>query len=142
MRYDHRDSCFWPLQRRYFGAIARYLKHWFTTGNPAFAECQGLCRVPNLGHSATSFFAECLAWGTRQNRGTRQRKALGKYASLPSAESQALGKEISLPCALLWHSAKLFFFTLFDLIFFLCYTYNIRCTISKFGVFPSSFHIF
>jgi hypothetical protein len=51
-----------------------------TTGNAVFAECPGLCRVLNIGHSAKRLFAECY---------TRQRKTLGKEYF---AECRALGK--------------------------------------------------
>jgi hypothetical protein len=74
-----------------------------TTGNQHFAECQILCQVQNIGHSANRLFAECR---TRQRQthgelilywasGTRQRKTLGKERF---AECRALGKG--------WHSAN------------------------------------
>ena len=81
------NKCFW--------------KH--TTEKPKFAECLGLCRVPEHGHSAKMWFAECHATSTRQtsatrharalpSAGRRQRMTLGKLSHLPSAGPAALGK--------------------------------------------------
>ena len=75
-----------------------------TTGKPITAECRGLCRVPDHGHSANTIFAECQPKGTRQTRGSRhaltslrasrrQSMALGNHCSLPSATRPALGKD-------------------------------------------------
>jgi hypothetical protein len=57
-----------------------------TTGDGFYAECQMLCRVPFIGHSAMRLFAE---------RRSRQNKTLGKDRF---TECRALGKEM--------HSAK------------------------------------
>ncbi|XP_039824704.1 uncharacterized protein LOC120686558 isoform X2 [Panicum virgatum] len=43
-----------------------------TTGNPIFAECLRLCRVPKFEHSAKEPFTECKQLNTRQNKDTRQ----------------------------------------------------------------------
>ena len=51
-----------------------------TTGKPTYAECQDLCRVQNLEHSAKLLFAECQITCTRRN------------ISLPSAGQLTLGK--------------------------------------------------
>ena len=88
----------------------------YTTGNRHFAECQRLCRVYFIGHSANTVFAECQIKYTRQKKNTRQN------ASLPSAFFLALGKDVfcrvlffgtwqnaSLPSAFFWHSTKMYF---------------------------------
>ena len=74
-----------------------------TTGKLIVVECLGHCRVPDHGHSAKMWFAECQAADTRQKSGTRharalpnagpqQIKTLGNVAPLPSAGRAALGK--------------------------------------------------
>ena len=89
--------------------------HGTTTEKTIFAECQRLCRVYFIGHSAKTVFAECQIKYTRQKKNTRQNAslpsafflALSKYvfcrvlffstrqnASLPSAFFLALGKDV------------------------------------------------
>ena len=43
-----------------------------TTGNNTYAECQILCRVHNIEHSAEFTFAECFTKSPRQKPDTRQ----------------------------------------------------------------------
>jgi hypothetical protein len=79
-------------------AITATITCAITTGNEGFAECQNLCRVQKLGHSAKSNFAECSAWQSKTHgkftlcrvSGTQQNKTLGKDYF---AECQTLGKE-------------------------------------------------
>ena len=71
-----------------------------TTGKPTYAECQDLCRVQNLEHSAKLLFAECQKTCTRRTTGTR------RPISLPSASQMALGKDTLCQVPVSWHSAK------------------------------------
>ena len=75
----------------------------FTTGIASFAECQELCRVFYIGHSAKDVFAECPNSNTRQRHDPRQ------SWSLPSAQDRHSTKTFSLPSAQICHSAKTFF---------------------------------
>ena len=43
-----------------------------TTGNNTYAECQRLCQVHNIEHSAAFTFAECFTKSPRQKPNTRQ----------------------------------------------------------------------
>ena len=52
--------------------LCLYTAAAITTGNPIFAECLRLCRVPKFEHSAKESFTECKQLNTRQNKDTRQ----------------------------------------------------------------------
>jgi hypothetical protein len=76
----------------------------YTTGNSIFAECERICRVSSIAHSAKTEFAEC---------GTRKNKTLGKDLCV---ECLAVGKDRHsanivfaecFPLSKMLHSAKI-----------------------------------
>ena len=114
----------------------------FTTGNRHFAECRKLCRVPKIGHSAKTGFAEChfsalgkmrlcqvffLAlgkdvfcrvpfFGTRQNASLPSAffSSTRQRCILPSAFVLALGKEAFCRVHFFLPSANNFFKAIFE----------------------------
>ena len=107
-----------------------------TTGKPIVAECLGLCRVPDHGHSAKMWFSECQAADTRQKSGTRHAQALpsagrrqikaldnlcpvlaGRHSAKPEHVPSTRARRApavrvahgvkSLPSVYTWHSAKI-----------------------------------
>ena len=66
-----------------------------------FTECQNICRVHSIGHSAKKLFAECCRNHTRQNNGTRhtklfvecwKKRPLGKLRKKHSAKQRHTAK--------------------------------------------------
>ena len=90
----------WLATCDHVAAIQHIFLLLVTTGKPTYAECQVLCRVQNLKHSAKELFVECPPKSTRWTTGTQRNK------SLPSAGQLALGKDTLCRVSQAKHSTK------------------------------------
>ena len=90
----------WLATCDHVAAIQHIFLLLVTTGKPTYAECQVLCWVQNLEHSAKELFVECPPKSTRWTTGTQRNK------SLPSAGQLALGKAALCRVLACGHSAK------------------------------------